>query len=125
MSKEKNILSRIQHKSDIEENWLKANGFIPKDGELIIYKIDNQHLSPRIKIGDGLQSINNLPFLNDETKIDKEYVNNIFNTYILNIDYNTTLAFDTTQIIFDKITIDNTTTSILGKAILGQMVLSN
>ena len=40
MANEKYMNSRIQHKHDIEANWLKATTFIPKQGELIIYDID-------------------------------------------------------------------------------------
>ena len=50
---EKNINSRIQQKHDIESNWLKAINFIPKQGELIVYDIDENHGYERIKIGDG------------------------------------------------------------------------
>lgn len=56
----------------------------------------------------------------DETKADKDYVDQIFNTYLLNIDYNTALAFDTSEIVINNIN----TSSILGQAILGQMVLA-
>ena len=59
---EKNISSRIQHKHDIEANWAKALNFIPKAGEIIIYDIDENNSIPRIKIGDGERTINNLPF---------------------------------------------------------------
>lgn len=51
----------------------------------------------------------------DETKVDKEYVDEIFNMYLLNIDYDVTLGFDTSEIVFGNIS----TTSILGQAILG------
>lgn len=54
--------TRIIHKHDIEENWNKAVNFIPKQGELIIYDIDENYEYPRIKIGDGVQTINALPF---------------------------------------------------------------
>lgn len=60
-----------------------------------------------------------IKFATDENKADKEYVNEIFNTYILNIDYDATLAFDTSEIIFGT-----NTSSVLGQAILGQMVLA-
>ena len=40
-------------------------------------------------------------------------------SYIFNIDYDAILAFDTSEIVFDTSTI-----SVLGKAILGQMVLA-
>lgn len=51
----------------------------------------------------------------DETKVDKEYVDEIFNMYLLNIDYDTILGFDTSEIVFGN----TSTTSILGQAILG------
>ena len=56
---------RIVHKHDIEENWLKATNFIPKQGELIIYDIDTEHNYERMKIGDGNTLVNDLPFSND------------------------------------------------------------
>lgn len=34
--------TRIQQKHDIEANWLNANNFIPKQGELIIYDADEK-----------------------------------------------------------------------------------
>ena len=43
----------------------------------------------------------------------------IVNTYIMNVDYNE-LAFDTTEIVVNN----TSTTSVLGQAILGQMVLA-
>lgn len=53
---------RIVHKHDIEENWLKATNFIPKQGELIIYDVDDKYNYERMKIGDGISLINDLPF---------------------------------------------------------------
>lgn len=62
-------------KHDIEANWIIAgnatNPFVPKPGELIIYDVDDSHDSPRIKIGDGDNNVNELPFFVDETKADK------------------------------------------------------
>lgn len=83
----KNIKVRIQNKHDLEFNWLQAT-FVPLQGELIIYDIEvdanghvltkpvngvNVPLLPanrtvpytyeRFKIGDGITSINNLPFI--------------------------------------------------------------
>ena len=55
--------TRIIHKHDIESNWEKALGFIPKTGELIVYDIDEKNLLPRIKIGDGKKAVNELPFI--------------------------------------------------------------
>lgn len=68
MATEKNIQTRIQHKHDIEANWLKATNFIPKAGELIIYDVDATHTEPRLKIGNGTTTVNNLPFAGDNSK---------------------------------------------------------
>lgn len=57
---------RIVHKHDIEENWLKATNFIPKQGELIIYDVDDKYNYERMKIGDGITLVNDLPFNNDK-----------------------------------------------------------
>ena len=57
---------RVQHKHDIEANWNKASNFIPRDGEIIVYKADEKHSSARIKIGDGETSVNKLPFFKGE-----------------------------------------------------------
>lgn len=49
----------------------------------------------------------------------EDLLSNILNTYILSVDYSA-LAFDTTEIIVGS----TNTTSVLGQAILGQMVLA-
>lgn len=66
---EKNIKSRVINKHDIEENWKKATGFIPKQGELIVYDIDSNYNYERFKIGDGISVVSDLPFAYDRTKI--------------------------------------------------------
>lgn len=66
MANEKNINSRIQHKHDTEANWNKAINFIPKAGELIIYDPDENYVYSRIKIGDGVTIVTNLPFIKAE-----------------------------------------------------------
>lgn len=66
---------RVINKHDTEANWQKATGFTPKQGELIVYDIDSTYSYERIKIGDGVRNVNNLPFtvvqsdlsVNDET----------------------------------------------------------
>ena len=62
---EKMINGRIINKHDIEANWLKAENFIPKNGEIIIYDIDDNHDYTRMKIGDGKTVVNLLPFTTD------------------------------------------------------------
>ena len=58
------INTRIQHKHDIEANWLKAINFIPLASELIIYDKDETYNYERFKIGDGITKVNDLPFVN-------------------------------------------------------------
>ena len=55
--------SRIINKHDIESNWLKAVNFIPKQGEIIIYDADTVYSYMRMKIGDGITLVNDLPFM--------------------------------------------------------------
>lgn len=69
MANEKNINCRVQHKHDVEENWLKAINFIPKIGEIIIYDADNTYTYSRMKIGDGTTYVNNLPFVAPQVQI--------------------------------------------------------
>ena len=71
--------TRIQLKSDTEENWNKvgpkpgSSGFIPLQGELIIYIPDDEHPDySRLKIGDGSTNVVNLPFIDAGTINDKE-----------------------------------------------------
>jgi hypothetical protein len=53
---------RVINKHDLEENWLKATGFTPKQGEIIVYDIDENYSYERMKIGDGVRNVNDLPF---------------------------------------------------------------
>lgn len=57
-------------KHDTEANWNLTDGFIPFDGELIVYDKDATHDKPRIKIGDGATDVKNLPFSGGVTTID-------------------------------------------------------
>lgn len=53
---------RFTPKGDTEANWNKAVGFIPLEREIIIYKPDENHSTARIKIGDGVTPVTELPF---------------------------------------------------------------
>lgn len=64
---EKHLKVRIQHKHDTEERWLATTDFIPKQGEIIVYDIDETHSYARFKIGDGVTEIKQLPFATDTT----------------------------------------------------------
>ena len=116
---------RIQHKYDTEENWKKAVNFIPLEGELIIYGKDAIIKYDRFKVGDGTSYVNDLPFTDELSVIQSMRViheelllSDILNTYVLNVDYSS-LAFDTSEIIFDS-----ESTNIIGQAILGKLVLA-
>ena len=61
---------RVINKHDTEANWAKATGFIPKQGEIIIYDKDSTHSYERFKIGDGSTVVSSLPFA-DNNKVDK------------------------------------------------------
>ena len=52
-------------KGDYEANWNKAIGYVPHDKEIIIYKPDAKHSVARIKIGDGVTTVQNLPFVTE------------------------------------------------------------
>jgi len=62
-------------KIETSQNWEKAKNFIPKKNQIIIYegiKQDDQYIKPpRIKIGDGINTVSNLPF---EPSISVEYL---------------------------------------------------
>lgn len=62
----KTLNGRVISKHDIEENWWLAENFIPQAGEIIIYDPDEYYNYSRLKIGDGIQNVNDLPFLIQE-----------------------------------------------------------
>ena len=65
--------TRVQLKSDTEENWNKAGpkngspGFVPLSGELIVYTSDDAHPFSRLKVGDGSTNVVSLPFIDAGT----------------------------------------------------------
>lgn len=61
---EKQLNTRQLQKYDIESNWNSTPDFIPKAGEVIIYSPDENTFYPRMKIGNGVTAIANLPFVN-------------------------------------------------------------
>lgn len=59
---EKYVSARVINKHALESDWINSD-FVPLVDELIIYDIDENHSYPRLKIGDGVTSINQLPFM--------------------------------------------------------------
>lgn len=71
---ERKVKTRVQSKHDVEKNWNNAS-FPPLPGEIIVYDKDagvdgGTHTKPRIKIGDGSTSVNDLPFVVDREATD-------------------------------------------------------
>lgn len=56
------IIARVVQKHDTEANWNKAKNFIPNAGEFIVYDKDSNYDYTRIKIGDGITKVVDLPF---------------------------------------------------------------
>ena len=51
-------------KVDSEVNWKKAINYIPDSFTIIVYTYDNK--SPKVKLGDGIHTVNDLPFLSNK-----------------------------------------------------------
>lgn len=70
------INTRIQSKRDTTANWNNAKGFVPKEGELIIYmdyqtELDSEGNTiniPGIKVGDGSAYVQDLPFVDQDLR---------------------------------------------------------
>ena len=81
----------------------------PTKGDYIRNKPDFDGLENRVDTVSGLVG---------DTAVSQQ-INDAIDGYIINVDYESTLAFDTSEIVFGS-----TTSSVLGQAILGQMVLA-
>ena len=56
---------RVKLRNDSHYNWEnKAKDFVPLDGEIILYDIDDAHPYQLIKVGNGYTPVIELPFLN-------------------------------------------------------------
>lgn len=69
--------ARIMQKHDTQENWDKAVNFIPKAGEIIVYDADDTYSFARVKVGDGENSVGDLPFMNDYVSITNAEIDEI------------------------------------------------
>ena len=68
MSTKNKIRTEIIHRHGIESDWVKAVNFIPSTAELIVYDMydgDGNKVYDRVryKIGDGIHTVTDLPFL--------------------------------------------------------------
>lgn len=55
----------LQHLHDTAANWAEQSAFVPEAAELIVYDPDANYSYPRLKIGDGVTNLGNLPFIDD------------------------------------------------------------
>ena len=107
------IKTRIQLKNDTEENWNKAINFVPLKGEVIIYSADDAHPFCRLKVGNGITVVSDLPFVYSNT-LDKELT--IGTTAELNSDISYIPQKGEVRLYLDKTTItqDGQTITIPG-----------
>ena len=63
-TKIKTIKTDFYQKHGVESDWNKAVNFTPASGQIIVYDPDENFSYPRMKIGDGVTKIVDLPFTN-------------------------------------------------------------
>lgn len=124
---EKKTIGRIGHKHDIEANWKAAVGFVPLNGELIIYDPDDTYKYKRFKFGDGVTNVNDLPFFGDHI-LDKllgkaDLFMGTKEQYDAAFDAGLIANGSFVVIIDDENAETAATTAKLGLAKLGQMIL--
>ena len=61
--------ARISHLHKTEAEWATLKAWTPSAGELIIYDPDDRYEYARIKVGDGIKTISELPFFIDSAII--------------------------------------------------------
>ena len=72
-------------KIESAQDWTKAVNFVPKKDQIIIYDGEKENgiyvKPPRIKIGDGVHTVSELPF---EPSVSVEYVDDNKGILIIN-----------------------------------------
>lgn len=73
MSEEKRLKARVAHKHKTEANWrldvydepgkLREDPFIPLNGEIVIFDEDENYDYKRLKLGNGITNVMDLPFI--------------------------------------------------------------
>jgi hypothetical protein len=75
--KQKGLKAKIVFKHELEKDWLKSNNYVPLEGEQVFYDAETSeedlpegrnYLIPyvRSKFGDGVHTVNELPFAKDD-----------------------------------------------------------
>ena len=98
-------VSNIINKHATESEWLDHPDFIPMKAETIIYDSDENHRYQRMKIGDGITTINELPFIGNAIQMTETKPRFACRWFI------------------PKESETVNPTAVLGEAILGQLIL--
>lgn len=93
MAEPRRIKARIIQKHATAAEWNAKSTFIPLEGEVIIYDQDDTYDYERFKIGDGITSVVNLPFVHVEHASNADRLG-IPRNIILNGDIHGSVAFD-------------------------------
>jgi len=65
---EKLLYTKMIQLHDTEAKWSQMTDFVPQKSMLIVYDIDATHNYERLKVGDGVKTVPELPFLDDAVK---------------------------------------------------------
>ena len=70
-------------KYDTEEHWNRAVNFCPLKGEVIIYSTDDTHPFCRLKVGDGVTKVTELPFIFTEGDVPSTELNFVLKEHFI------------------------------------------
>lgn len=61
--------ARVSNLHKTEAEWLRLDNWKPEAGELIVYDPDSEFEYARVKLGDGIHSLKELPFFVDQAAL--------------------------------------------------------
>lgn len=64
-----NLKSVPFHATAAEWELAPLNAYVPKQGEMVVYDKDDENAVERLKIGDGVSTVSNLPFAVPEYEV--------------------------------------------------------
>ena len=64
------IKSNAVVKVDTEENWNKAVNYVPDTFTILVYTFNDK--SPKVKMGDGVHKVRDLPFLSNAQEVEDD-----------------------------------------------------
>lgn len=100
--------ARIKHLHATADKW-NSNAFlsfVPATSEIIVYDPDAEHIYPRFKIGDGVTTVQDLPFFIDDPmsqrKGDIAYVDGGEIVNYLSVEDDNTNSPEDTETVIEK-----------------------